>query len=132
MKHIEDKKVKDLMTYGIISMPDHAKAMDAIKILLGRRVHGVVVVGKKGRAVGVVSELDISKAVERNLEEVTVAEIMSTPVRDIGADATIREAVAIMREKGLGRLYVLDENGFPEGALSITNITHEIASSYFK
>jgi predicted transcriptional regulator len=53
MKHIEDKKVKDLMTYGIISVPDYAKVMDAIKILLGMRVHGVVVVGKKGRAVGV-------------------------------------------------------------------------------
>jgi len=28
------------------------------------------------------------------------------------------DAVEIMREKGLSRLYILDENGFPEGILS--------------
>ena len=35
MKHIEDKKVKDLMTYGIISVPYHAKVMDAHKNSFG-------------------------------------------------------------------------------------------------
>ena len=63
MKHIEDKKVRDLMTYGVVTVPEYAKVINVIKILTEGYVHGVVVVGKEGKAAGVISEIDISNKI---------------------------------------------------------------------
>jgi CBS domain-containing protein len=126
MKHIEDKKVRDLMTYGVVTVPEYAKVINVIRILNEGHVHGVIVVGKEGKASGVVSEIDISKAFGRDLDEVTAEEIMSKPVKTIDINATINEAAKIMREGGFDRLVILDKNDFPRGLLSVTDIIKEI------
>ena len=131
MKHIEDKKVNELMTHGVVTVPEYAKVINVIKILTEGYVHGVVVVGKEGTASGVVSEIDISKAFGHDLGVVTAAEIMSKPVKTIDMNATAGEAAKIMREKGIDRLVILDKNGFPKGILSVTDIIREITASYF-
>lgn len=132
MEYIEDKQVKDLMTYGVVTVPEYAKVINVIKILGEGYVHGVVVVGKEGKASGVISEIDISKAFEHDLRDVTAAEIMSKPVKSIDMNATVTEAAKIMSEKGIDRLAILDRNGFPKGIFSVTDIIREITASYFK
>ena len=132
MKHIEDKKVRDLMTYGVVTVPEYAKVINVIKILTEGYVHGVVVVGKEGKAAGVISEIDISKAFGQDLEEVAAKEIMSKPARTIDINATVGDAAKTMREGGFDRLIILDKNGFPRGIISVTDIIREIKTSFFK
>ncbi len=132
MEHVEDKKVKDLMTYGVITVPEYAKVINIIKILSEGHIHGVVVVGKEGESTGMVSEIDIPKAFNQDLGEVTAKEIMSKPVRSIDGDETIANAAQIMRENSYDRLVILDKNNFPKGIISITDIIREISDSYFK
>jgi len=132
MKHIEDKKVRELMTYGVVTVPEYAKVINVVKILTEGYVHGVVVVGKEGKATGVISEIDISKAFGHEFGEVTAREIMSKPVKTIDVNATVVDAAKIMREGGVDRLIILDKKGFPRGILSVTDIIREIKTSYFK
>lgn len=134
IKHIEDRTVEELMTHGVVTVPESAKVIDVIRILSEGRIHAVVVVDKKCMccAAGVVSEIDIPKAFGRDLGEVTAKEIMSSPVRSIDAKASINDAAKIMRENGFERLVILDENNFPRGIISVTDIIREIETSYFK
>ena len=130
-KLIEEKKVKDLMTHGVVTVPNYKKVINVIKILREGRVHAVMVVGEEGKAVGVISEIDIPKAFGKDLNEISVKEIMSSPVKTIDINASIIEATKIMMEKGIERLFILYENGFPRGVISITDVIAEITSSYF-
>jgi len=132
MKHIEDKTVKELMTHGVVTVPEYAKVINVIKILLEGYIHGVVVVGKEGRATGVISEIDISKAFDHDFREVKASDIMSAPVRSIDVNATVGEAGKIMSEKGIDRLFILDKNGFPRGVISVTDLIKEVGKVYFK
>lgn len=131
MKYIEDKKVGELMTCGVITVQDHEKVINVIKILSEGHIHGAVVVGKECKAIGMISEIDIPKAFGRDLEEVTAAEIMSKPIKTINRNATVADAAKIMQENGFDRLVVLAKEGFPRGIISVTDIIREITDSYF-
>jgi len=127
---VEDKKVKDLMTYGAIAIPEYSKVIDAVGILVEGCVHAAVVTGKNCVMAGVVSEIDITRAYGRNFEEIEVKDIMSSPVKTIGMDNTIREAGEIMRDGLIDRLVVVDENKRMRGILSVTDIIKEIYKIY--
>ncbi|ODS36448.1 MAG: hypothetical protein A7316_10030 [Candidatus Altiarchaeales archaeon WOR_SM1_86-2] len=131
MKYIEDRKVGELMTHGAITVPEHAKVIDVVRILSDDRIHAVVVVDKEHRASGVISEIDISKALGCDLGEVTAVDIMSNPVKSIDANASVGEAAKVMAENRFERLAILGENGLPTGVISMTDIIREIAMSGF-
>lgn len=126
MKRIEGTKVKDIMTYGVITVPDDASFMDVINILVEGYVHGIVVVNKRYEPIGVVSEADIPKAFGKNLDEVKVTEIMNSPPEVIEMNKSIKEAGEIMQNKHIHRLIVIDENKKMKGLLSLTDIIREI------
>lgn len=121
-RKIEDKKVKDIMTYGAITIPDDSKVIDVVRILVEAHVHGVVVTNEKNEPLGAVSEIDIPKAFGRDFSEVKVTEIMSSPVKTISMEKTVKEAGEIMRDKHVHRLIVVDENNRIRGILSVTDI----------
>ena len=129
MKHIEDKKVGDIMTYGVVTVPKYANIIRVIRIFAKGRVHGVVVVGKEGKASGIITEIDIFRAFGHDFTDVTAEDIMSKPLRTIDINATISEAAEIMREGGFHRL-ILDQNGYPKGIISVTDITRAILRAY--
>jgi IMP dehydrogenase len=51
---------------------------------------------------------------------VLVADVMSTPLETVSADATVREAARRMRDLGIGGLFV---PGNPEGIVTTTDVT---------
>jgi len=131
MKRIEDKTVNDLMTHGVVTVPESRKVIDVIRILREGHIHGVMIVNNEGKAVGVISEIDLPKAFGRDLNDVTAKEIMSSPVKTVGIDEKIVDVTKTMIAKNIDRLFVLYDNGFPRGVLSITDVINEVVSSYF-
>lgn len=121
-KKIEDKKVKDIMTYGIITIPEDSKVIDVVRIFVEASVHGVVVMNEKNEPLGAVSEIDIPKAFGRDFSKVRVTEIMSSPVKTINMEKTIKEAGEVMKDKHVHRLMVVDENNRIRGILSVSDI----------
>lgn len=79
-----------------------------------------VVVGRDGRAEGILTERDIPTLLARKIDpqQVTLGEVMTTPLATIGIDASIDEAARLLEQSGLRHLVVLDEQGRFVGVLS--------------
>jgi CBS domain-containing protein len=71
---------------------------------------------------GVVTVDAILEAVLENLDALTVEQIYTQDVVAIGEESTIGEAINRMREHGISRLPVLNENGYLAGVVT----THDI------
>lgn len=126
MKHVEDLEVKDLMTWGVVTVPEDSRVIDVVNILVSGHVHTVAVVSKTGKAVGIVSDIDIIKAFGRDFSEVSVGEIMTKNIKTVRPDTKIKDAGEMMEKYDIHRLIVLNGNGNLQGVLSVTDIMREI------
>ena len=124
-------KVRDRMTHGVISVTPETRLRDVARLLSEHHISGVPVVDVEGTCIGVVSEADLlvkllSRPQSRRLsldwifgerhdpEEMrrhaatTARQAMSAPAVTIGADRPLREAAALMVDRDVNRLPVVE------------------------
>ena len=83
---------------------------DAAKVM---GVSSYVIVLKKGKPVGIVTERDIINnvlATERDPAIIRVSEIMSSPLLTVDPDDDLVKASQLMREHNVGKLVVMKKN----------------------
>jgi CBS domain-containing protein len=82
----------------------------AIQMLMGG-FSGIPITERDGAVVGIVSELDIIRALRagKNLDSVTATEIMTAEVITVNSDATVEEVMEIMDTKQIVRVPVLED-----------------------
>jgi len=118
------------MTSEVVSVAPATRLKDLAQLLSERRISGVPVVDE-GTLIGVVSEADVlAKEVGRPLSRrmpldwifgerpspweqrrraaTTVAQAMTTPAITVDADRPLREAAALMVDRGVNRLPVIE------------------------
>ena len=123
-------KVRDVMISEVVSAPPHMRLKDLARLLVEHRISGVPVVDH-GTVIGVVSEADlVAKQVGRPLSQrtpldwifgerpspwerrtrdaTTVAQAMTAPAITVDADRSLREAAALMVDRSVNRLPVLE------------------------
>ena len=95
---------------------------------------------RRGELVGVVSQRDLLKASLSNvmgiaadeqsvfLAGVSIADVMSAPAISIGADASVQRAAAVMADRKIGCLPVLDDGDFV-GIVTETDVLTYFAAS---
>jgi CBS domain-containing protein len=101
--------VKDLMEKDLKSIEASATVADAIALMVRSKVWSLLVV-THSLPQGVVTERDVlRRCINKGLapREVKVGAVMSSPLITIGPDATVREAMSLMVEKDVRRLYVV-------------------------
>lgn len=122
-------KVKDLMTRDVATVPPEALLKDVAVILVARGISGLPVTDVSGDVLGVVSEADFlvkergeiprggrlrswltgeSGETREKLTARTAGEAMTSPAVTIEASRTVAQAAALMIERGVNRLPVLD------------------------
>ena len=139
-------KVRDVMTREVTTVPPEMRLRDLAHILSERRISGVPVVDRDGAVIGVVSEADLlvkqlSRPVSRRLPlewilgerhdpdelrrraATVVEEAMSSPAITIEADRPLREAAALMVDRNVNRLPVI-EDGRLVGIVSRADLVH--------
>ena len=99
--------------------PDDA-VLDALRVMAEKHV-GALLVMRGRELVGIISERDYARKVVllgRSSADTPVSQIMSSPVMSVTPDATINQCLAIMSEKHIRHLPVV-ERGEVRGMLSI-------------
>ena len=121
----KEKRVRDVMTRGVITAPFDTPVSEIAKLLVREHISGIVVTAPNGEAVGVISEIDIIKVFEKDWDKLTAEDVMSSVVRTIDPETTLRKAAAIMRDLNIHRLVILSLKpapGVPIGILTASDI----------
>ncbi|HEY4657035.1 MAG TPA: CBS domain-containing protein [Candidatus Bathyarchaeia archaeon] len=102
--------VKDVMTGPPQAVPLAETTKKVVELLSTQRRSSIVVLDGD-KPVGIIRKHDlIEKAVAKELKlgSVQAKDIMTTPIVSISSEATLDEAIEVMRSKGLTELPVLD------------------------
>lgn len=125
----KEKKVREVMTRGVITVAHDTPVNEIVKILVRKDISGIVVTAPDNEAVGVISEIDIIKFMDKDWDSLTAEDVMSHFVRAIDPETTLRKAADTMKELNIHRLLVLSLSpapGVPIGILSASDILRAI------
>jgi len=104
--------VADIMSSPVITVDVSCNAKDAATVMVEHKI-GSTVVKDRGKAVGIVTERDMLERVSALGKDPTIVgvrEIMSSPLISIGRDASILEAIRLMRLHNVRRLVVVEDD----------------------
>ncbi len=114
-------KVRDLMHSGeALPLVGLQTPMSDTLLTISQRGFGVVgVIGPDGTLVGIVTDGDLRRHMA-GLLDMTAGAVMTAAPRTIGPDALAQEAVAVMNERKITCLFVVD----PAGSGRVVGILH--------
>jgi CBS domain-containing protein len=124
VQHLLDSKGQE-----IISVTAESSVLDAIKIMAERAI-GSLLVMQGDELLGIVTERDYARKVivkGRSSETTAVGEIMTTKVRTATINDTVNNCMAIMTERRIRHLPVVDD-GKVIGMISIGDLVQAIIS----
>jgi CBS domain-containing protein len=121
-------KVRDVMTSSAVYCKPDTNVGAAVELLWSHNCGMLPVVDVNNRLVGIVTDRDLCIAMgtrNRLPGELTVGEIAITHVFTCKPNDEIHEALGTMAEKQVCRLPVVNDEGMPQGILSMDDIiTH--------
>jgi arabinose-5-phosphate isomerase len=99
---------------------DDASMHDAVVVMSEKRLGVVGVTDFNGHLIGVITDGDLRRNIERGLDH-KAAEFMSQDPKTVTSDALVGDAVALFDEYKITSLFVVDQNGGkrPVGVLHI-------------
>jgi CBS domain-containing protein len=119
-----EESVRDIMTAEPRALAPGASAMDAAQVMRDNDI-GDVVVLEEERLYGIVTDRDIVIRVlaeQSDPSAVRLADICSRDLTTIAPDASVGEAVRLIREKSIRRLPVVEQDGQVVGIVSLGDI----------
>ncbi|MBO8127936.1 MAG: CBS domain-containing protein [Peptococcaceae bacterium] len=119
---------RDIMTSPVKSVTVNTKVEEANQIMLRYGHSGLPVVGPEG-IIGIISRRDVEKAIRHNLGHAPVKAYMTRNVVTISKDTPVTEIQALMIEKNIGRLPVVDNNQLI-GIVSRTDVLKTLHNEY--
>jgi len=123
------QSVRDVMRQGeqLRIAPQTATIREAFVSMRrpGRRSGAVMLVDDEGRLSGLFTDSDLARLLENRREDrldLPIVEVMTASPKQIGPDAPLVDAIALLSEHRISELPVLDELGRPVGLLDITDL----------
>ena len=123
----------DLCTRETVCVPRTASLTDAARLMRERHVGSLVVVDEQpaGRVpAGVITDRDLVTAVlapDVDLHALRVEDVMSTEPVVAQERASLFDALAVMRSKGVRRLVVTDTQGLLQGVLALDDVIEVVS-----
>jgi CBS domain-containing protein len=125
-------KAREIMNQPVLGAAKTATARDVAIQMLSGGFSGMPITERDGSVVGVISELDLIRALRagKPLETTTAAEIMTTEVVGVDVDAPVEEVMEILDSKHIVRLPVV-EDGKLVGVISRPDVLRAAIESKF-
>ncbi len=108
-----DLKVSDLISKDamLVSIDEESSLYDALYTMNKRGIGSVIIVNKEQQAVGIITEKDIISAGYQNIDmNKGVKLLMSSPVLSVQEDEAITDIIALMKDKRIRRVLVVDRH----------------------
>lgn len=124
------KQILDRKGYDIWSVDANAKVFEALQTMADKNI-GALLVIEDSKPVGIFSERDYARRLvlkEKNEHDTHVKEIMTDRVIAIKNDQKIEACLALMTEKHIRHLPVIDEEKQIIGILSIGDVVKEMTA----
>jgi len=145
-------KAGEVMTQNAVTVDPDASIMQAIQLMLQRRISGLPVVNETGELVGIVTEGDLLRRAELGTQKRRprwiefligpgrlaseyvsacgrrVHEVMTAPVQTVSEETPLVEVVKIMESRRIKRLPVV-RDGRIVGIVSRANLLRALASA---
>jgi CBS domain-containing protein len=120
-------KVKEIMTANALKFcTPETNIHNAAQSMREANCGALPVVDRNKRVLGIVTDRDICLSLAQNtnkaIEHRTVGEIMTRDVKTIRGTEEVTEALRKMRERKIGRLPVVDEQGSLQGIVSLNKL----------
>jgi len=116
--------IKDVMTRTVQSLRRDASVVEVARLMRDKGIGDVLITNPDGTLCGIVTDRDLvvrAVAEARDLSTMRASEICSNSIIKVEPTSTIDEAVALMRERAIRRIPVV-ENGKPVGIVSIGDL----------
>ena len=127
--------IRDYCNMNVICCESDAPIAEVAALMRRHHVGDVVVIGSQQQEqrlpLGIVTDRDIlveTLALDIEARLFTASDLMSTPLTTVQEDASLAEALAIMRGKRVRRLPVVNRAGSLFGILSSDDVLNLIAS----
>lgn len=119
--------VRDLMHTGagVPIVHEHTPLREAILEMTGKRLGVTAVTDDGGRLIGVITDGDLRRVLERavNVDTAQAAQVMSRGPKTIEAEALAARAVAIMEQHSITSLFCVDPaDGRPLGVIHLHDL----------
>ncbi|MBL8021231.1 MAG: CBS domain-containing protein [Leptospirales bacterium] len=128
---LDNVKVSDLLKnkgQGVISVHPDDSVFDTLRLMAEKNI-GAVLVMADNRLEGLLSERDYARKVilhGRTSRETHVRDIMSRELIIVHPGDSVMESMAIMSEKRIRHLPVLDDNNHVVGLISIGDLVKRV------
>ncbi|HEC21710.1 MAG TPA: CBS domain-containing protein [Chloroflexi bacterium] len=113
--------VADLMSYGVQTLPAHARARDAALQMRRYGYEGFPIV-KDGRIIGLLTRRAVDRALDHGLDGVRVDQLMEAGEVFVRPDDSIATLQQTMMTSGWGQVPVVDEEGHIIGVVTRTDL----------
>lgn len=127
----ELQTVEQFMSTSVFTVPQHVSLREVL-LEMSTRLISCVIVSEDDRPIGMLTERDVVRlaAAGKNLEEILVSEVMCTPVILAQSSSQVTEVTNTLREKGIRRVVIVNDEGCIEGLVTQTNIMRGLEASY--
>lgn len=125
------KSVSSVMTKHILTVSKNWVLSDAIREM-EHYIAGCAIAISDGKPVGILTERDIATLIVNgcDIDQLTMAEVMTAPVITVTSDTTTYEAVNMMNQRKVRRVIVVDNDGILVGILIQENIIRDLEGNY--
>ena len=112
-------QAKDVMTAGVVAINQHATLRQVTARMVSERLFGFPVTDNYERLVGVITELDVIKALLDGLDpkQAVVEEVMTRQIPSVAADAPMLDVLRALNTDRITRVPVI-HNGVMVGLIS--------------
>jgi CBS domain-containing protein len=136
--------VADVMRRDVVTVARSTPIRDVVRLFRRHGISGAPVVDEHGKAIGMVSESDLTWLMTRfvwngsqavpadataNLRDMIAGDVMTGDVFGVAPEATLSELAAYFARTGLGRAVVL-ENGELRGIVSVSDLLGVFANGF--
>jgi signal-transduction protein with cAMP-binding, CBS, and nucleotidyltransferase domain len=116
------QKAGDVVERDFATLYEDANVVDATRLMNSKNTSSIIVrLRNSEEPIGIVTDKDILYRVvaeSKDPSKVTLKEIMSSPLHTVGKDVVVKDAVSIMRNKGIRRLVITNKKKSAESDLS--------------